>query len=211
MAPVRRRPPRWFVWQHGGVRSGLTWALTAPLLAVGVLSGHSLAYWLAVSDAHERVHVLDASGHAYLEHAPLAVAVCLTLAAASLVSRVLAVARGAGRQATPAWVFAALPPLAFLSQEYLERLVHAGGVSWATALQPPVLIGLALQLPIALAALSVARALAALADVLGRTLAAEPLQLVVSPLLPCRAPVDAPFLRTVAGRGWSERGPPAPS
>lgn len=195
----------------GGVRSGLTWALTAPLLAVGVLSGHSLAYWLAVSDAHQRAHALEQSGHAYLEHAPLLVAVGLTLTAAAFVSRLLAVARGAGRHPTPAWVFAALPPLAFVVQEYLERLLHSDVASWATVLQLPVLIGLALQLPIALAVLAVARALATLADVVGRTLASASLQLVVSPLVPCPVSVDAPLLRVADGRGWSERGPPARS
>jgi hypothetical protein len=190
------------------VRNGLAWALTAPLLAVGVLSGHSLGYGLAVADAHERAHALEESGHAYLDHAPLLVAICLTLAATAFASRILAAARGRRAASTPAWIFAALPPLAFLAQEYLERLVHTGEVGWATVLQPPVLIGLSLQLPIALAVLSVARSLAAFADAVGRSLVPEPPRPLAALLLPCPVPVDAPLLCSVDGRGWSQRSPP---
>jgi hypothetical protein len=191
------------------VRNGLTWVLTAPLLAVGVLAGHSLGYTLAVSDAHERAHTLDQSGHAYLDQAPLVVAICLTLAAGAFASRVVAVAGGRrGAASTPAWIFAALPPLAFLAQEYGERVLHSGEVDWATGLQPAVLLGLSLQLPIALAVLSVARALAALADAVGRSLAPEPRRPVVALLLPVPVPVDAPLQCGVHGRGWSQRGPP---
>lgn len=193
------------------MRSVFTWAITAPLLAVGVLTGHSLGYALAVSDPHERAHALEESGHAYLDHAPLLVAVCLTLAAATLASRALAVARGRRGGAVPARVFAVLPPVAFLAQEYLERALHSGELAWATAAQPAVLVGLTLQLPIALATLMLARALAELADAVGRSLAPEPLQCLVTPLLPVPLSVDAPLLRGVDGRGWSERGPPAPS
>lgn len=191
------------------MRSGLTWVLTAPLLAVGVLTGHSLAYALTVFAPHERAHVLEESGHAYLHHATLLVAVCFSLAAAAFVSRALAVARGRRNRPVPAPVFAVLPPVAFLAQEYLERLLHSGELAWATALQPAVLVGLVLQIPIALATLALARTLAELADSVGRSFAQEPPKRLVTPLFLVPVSVDAPLLRSVDSRGWTERGPPA--
>ena len=48
----------------------LPWLIAMPLAVVGTLAGHSVGYWAAVPDAHERAHVLAASGHGYLHVRP---------------------------------------------------------------------------------------------------------------------------------------------
>jgi hypothetical protein len=194
------------------VRYVLTWILTAPLLVVGLLAGHSLGYRLAVADARERAHVLDASGHGYLAYAPLAIALGLSLALLAFVARVRAVVRGQRSAASaPPWVFALLPPLAFIVQEYGERALHQGALAWGTVLEPAVLSGLALQVPFALIALAVARALARLAEVVGRALGTQPRTRITSLLLSQPFALELPPSVRVAARGWSERGPPLSS
>jgi hypothetical protein len=193
------------------VRYGLTWVLTAPLLVIGLLAGHSLGYRWAIADADERAHALEASGHGYLAYAPLVVAVGLSLVVVAFAARVQAFIRGDRVREAPPWLFALLPALAFLAQEYVERALHAGSFVWATALEPAVLSGLVLQIPIALIALVVARALARLAEVVARALGEEPRARVTDFFLSSSLTVvPLPPVR-VAGRGWSERGPPARS
>jgi hypothetical protein len=100
----------------------------------------------------------DARVHGYLAFAPQFLAVCAALVAGSLALRVSG--RLTGRPS--AWPFAALPPLAFLAQELLERL--AAGLPAHSVLAPAVYVGLAAQLPIAFAAYVIARLLLRVAD-----------------------------------------------
>ena len=100
-----------------------------------------------------------------------------------------------------------LPPVAFGAQEVTERLVHTGQIPWTVVLQPAFLIGLALQLPFALAALLLAWALDFAARAVGGALASMP-------RLTFEVEVPRPGLVTarprVAGlaRGYAERAPP---
>jgi hypothetical protein len=182
------------------VRAPLTWASTLPLVPIGVLAGHAVGYELAGSGAHE--------AHGYLDYAPLFLAVCTALVLAGFVARIARVERGLPSRPAPAWIFAALPPLAFLLQEYLERLFQDGHVGWATAFQPAVLLGLYAQVPFALLAFLVARALGSLADVVGRALGSEVSGSVgAAPLLVPGSAVLLP-VSCIAGRGYGERGPP---
>ena len=191
------------------MRQRLAWLSTLPLMVAGVLAGHGLAYRLAIPDAHARADALAHSGHGYLGHAPLALTVCLGLLLAALAFQALAGFRGARSRpaASPALVL--LPPLAFALQEHLERLVHSGQVSWTTALQPSFLLGLALQLPFALAALLIAWLLESVAHAVGQALAAAATPL---PRLRFFAPIPArvPSAPRPAGlaRGYGERAPP---
>lgn len=136
------------------------WLLGLPLAVLGWLTAHSAAYELAAPEGRERAHLLAASGHGYLEHAPLLVAACLVLAAAGFVAR----ARGRARDPAPAWLLAVLPLAGFAVQEHLERALSSGTIPWETTLQPVFLLGLVLQLPFALGAAFLARALTRLAD-----------------------------------------------
>ena len=81
-------------------------------------------------------------------------------------------------------------------------------MGWATAFQPAVLLGLYAQVPFALLAFLVARALASLADVVALAIGSAPADPVG--VLPLLAPVSALLLPAscVAGRGYGERGPP---
>src|SRR6266511_3706293 len=173
----------------------LAWLSTVPLMVTGLLAGHAIGYLLAVPDAHARTDALAHSGHGYLGYAPLAL-------------RALAGFRGVPSRpaASPALVL--LPPLAFAVQEHLERLVHTGLVSWTTALQPSFLLGLALQLPFALAALLIARALESVAYAVGQALAAAVPLTRPRSLVPSSALVRAVPHPAGLARGYGERAPP---
>src|SRR5216117_1230904 len=111
-------------------------ALSLPLVAIGTLAGHAAGYAL-VGTSHQ-----DAVIHGYLWFAPQFVAVCLACVALALLLRV-----GGLLQGRPAaWPFAIVPPLAFLGQELIERLV--AGLPTQAVLEPAVAAGLAAQLPI---------------------------------------------------------------
>jgi hypothetical protein len=190
------------------VNRGVSWLLIAPLLVIGLLAGHAAGYRWTFPDEHQRAHALAESGHAYSSYVPILVAVALTLVAAAMVSRIRLALGGNHRATTPPWLLAALPPLAFLFQEYLERWLNGGHLEFATLWEPPVLIGLQLQIPFAIVALSLARILARAADAIGRALAPEPRQIPLesTPAWPAAEPRLA--ATRIAGRGWTDRGPP---
>ena len=167
MRGARLRPPI--------ARSRLAWPLAAPLLAAGLLAGHDLSYRLVTLDAATRAHFLERTGHGYLAFAPLAAALAAALLSVALVWRAARSLRGLPAATAPAWLFAALPPIAFTLQEHLERLVHDGAVPLDLPRQPVFLLGLALQLPFALAAVVVARTLESVAGSAARALGRPPL------------------------------------
>jgi ABC-type dipeptide/oligopeptide/nickel transport system permease component len=120
----------------------MIWPISLALALGGVLAGHDLAYRLTGTEAREL--------HAYLAHAPQLLLV-LALPAA-----LLAVSGTRGGTVRPAG-FAFLGTVAYVAMEHLEQLAH-GGMPWL--LESPVFwLGLALQLPFALAAWWVARGL----------------------------------------------------
>ena len=140
-----------------GLRPALAWLLALPLIALGTQAAHALDYRLMLPGA-ERAEVLEATGHGYFSGAPQFLAVCLTVLLVALTLHVVGRRRGS-LGGMPAWPFAVLPPLAFALQEHLERLMHAGDVPWTAVLEPTFLPGFLLQLPFALLAFAVARAL----------------------------------------------------
>jgi hypothetical protein len=134
------------------VRKHALLALSLPLAAVGCLAGHAAGYALTGLSRQ------DAHIHGYLGYAPQFLAVCIALVCFALALR--AAGRLQGRPA--AWPFALLPPLAFCAQELIERLV--AGLPAHAVLEPAVYVGLAVQLPLGLAAYLAARALLRAAD-----------------------------------------------
>ena len=188
----------------------LPWLLAAPLVAVGTLSGHVLGYRVALADSAEHAEVLAETGHGYLDHAPLALGLCLALAAAAVVLRGIAAARGTSAATTPPWVFALLPPAVYAVQEHLERLLHGGHAEWTTALEPPFLVGLAFQLPFAIVALLLARALAAMADAVGRAFVGGSRRPGLSSVAVLARPAVMALPRVRASAlAYGERGPPS--
>ena len=123
----------------------LLWPLVLTLSSAGVLVGHELAYRLTGAGSEGL--------HGYLAHAPQLL-VALSLPA-------VAVALSGGRTRPPhPWAFGLLGTGGFAAMEHLERLAH-GGVPFLLT-NPLFLLGLALQLPFALAAWWIARKLLAL-------------------------------------------------
>ena len=188
----------------------LPWLLAAPLVAVGTLGGHVIGYRVALADSAQHAEVLEATGHGYLDHAPLTVGLCLALVVVALVHRGIAAARGTSAATTPAWVFALLPPAVYAVQEHLERLLHGGHSELTTAFEPPFLVGLVFQLPFAVAVLLLARALAAMADAVGRAFAGGSRRPRLSSIAVLARPVLAALPRVRASAlAYGERGPPS--
>jgi hypothetical protein len=192
-----------------GMRQRLTWLSIAPLMLAGLLAGHVLGYRLAISEPHARADALAHSGHGYFSYAPFALSVCVGVLLAGLALRAISAFRGEPRSPATSALIVLLPPVAFVVQEFLERFVHGGHVTWTTAIQPSFLIGLALQLPFALAALLLAWALDSAARAIGDAFA-SPQRPAFEVFVP--APVRSSAVPRPAGlaRGYGERAPPLP-
>jgi hypothetical protein len=120
----------------------------SPVLAAGVLVSHALAYRLTATPTDRF--------HAYLEHAPQ---VLLVLAFCGIVLGGF----GRRREAPAAYAFPLVAVTTFAVQEHLERLVHEGTVPFLLT-SPAFVVGLLLQVPVALAAWPLARWLLAVAS-----------------------------------------------
>jgi len=177
------------------VRKRALLALSLPLAAAGSVAGHAAGYALAGMSSR------DAWIHGYLGYVPQFLAVCAALVALALALRLSG--RLQGRPA--AWPFALLPPLAFLVQELVERVI--AGLPAHAVFEPAVYAGLAAQLPLAFAAYLAARALLRGADAVVRTLAPRP-ALTFRPG-PLPAPATVPGLaRTPLAFDRLGRAPP---
>ena len=189
------------------MRHRLTWLSTAPLMLAGLLAAHTLGYRLAIGDPHARADALAHSGHGYFGYVPFALTVCVGVLLAGLALQALAAFRGEPRRPATSPLIVLLSPVAFVAQEFVERLLHTGEVSLMTAVQPAFLIGLALQLPFALAALLLAWALDSAAHAVGDALATLP-RPAFQVLVP--VPIRVPGAPRVCGlaRGYGERAPP---
>jgi hypothetical protein len=115
-------------------RRMLAWLLVTPLAAVGVLAAHGAAYAVTGASLGEE--------HGYLELAPQVAGLLASLALVGLALQ--------ERSLRPrsAWWVAPIAPLGFTCQEHLERLAHTGELPWLLT-SPTFLVGLALQLPVA--------------------------------------------------------------
>lgn len=196
-----------------GMRQRAAWWLAVPILVVGEMAGHSLAYRIVAPGVAERARLLERTGHAYLADLHPLVAVCLVLAAAAVVQRAAASFRGRPARRVPSWRFALLPAFAFVLQEYTERLAYNGHVVWGTIAEPAVAVGVFLQIPCGLVALVVVRVLLRAAHVAGHALAARTAVRVARPsrlLVPPSHRAERPSLVALA-RGVAERGPPLPA
>jgi hypothetical protein len=181
-----------------GGRRGL-WLLSLPLAVAGWLAAHCLAYTL----------VAPHDDHGGVGAAPILIACAITAMLAVAVHDGL---RRAAPAHVPAWPVALVPPLGFTVQEHLERLIELNELPMATVLEPVFLVGLALQLPVALLVLTLARGVLAIGYALGRELgvarAPRPRSCVVAPPLP--APLAPELIRPpVLATGHGGRAPPA--
>ncbi len=181
----------------------LPWLLALPLLAAGSLFAHSLAYALVEPGAAERARLLRSTGHGYLAVAPILLGGCAALVLAAIAAYALRGRRGRVSPA-PAWPLALVPLAGFALQEQLERLMSGAPLD---ALEPTFLVGVALQLPFALAAVLLARRLARAAESVGRALALAPPRLRPRGAR-ARAPRGVLAARPVLAFAQPKRGPP---
>lgn len=180
------------------------------LAVAGSQAAHYCSYRLVAPDAHQREHLLAETGHAYLRLAPLALALVSVVVALAFLTEAWSARTTAGNSRPRLWAFALVAPATFACQEVFERLLHDGTFPWSAPLESTFVLGLALQLPFALAAWLLARLLLHAARALGRLLAAH---------APVRPRAGASWaIHTVSiprpaacGLAHAPRGPPAPS
>jgi hypothetical protein len=170
------------------MRRALAWVVVSPLLGAGVLAAHDAAYRLTGTPSEGL--------HTYLEHAPQVLLLGFVLGFV-----VLPPSRSRGRVSPRAFVLAAGG--IFALQEHLERLVHDGGIPWLLT-SPLFLLGLALQVPVALVVWALARWL--LQTVEGADARRRPRVPVL--LLPIALGVAAPPDGAASGHAHA-RAPPA--
>ena len=191
------------------------WLVALPVATASWLNAHCLAYVLVPPAASEHMHRHAEGGHTYLATPALAGAL-VTVLAAGLVLCVGEGLRGRrGGFGPPALLFTLLPPLGFVSQEHVEELIRSGSLSAGLMTEPTFLAGFALQLPFALVALLLCRALYALGYGLGYLLAGRLAVAAwgnVPAPAPQRRPASVSLIRpSVLAEGHGSRAPPAPA
>ncbi len=170
-------------------RRALAWIFVTPVAAAGVLATHALAYRLT--------GVRPGPVHEYLAHVPQVVFVLASLALLGLALQDRSLSRFS------AWWVAPLAPLGFTCQEHVERLVHTGELPWLLT-SPTFLLGLALQVPVALVCVALVRRVLGTLHGSGR----ERRALWGETWLPVAEPAFA-APRTTWHRRPTVRGPPA--
>jgi hypothetical protein len=188
------------------------WLLSFPLMVVGSQVAHVLAYRWEYPNAHVRLGELLSTGHSYMGSSAYVPMLLGFVLAAELVGLGWVCAGSVRRdlqRPVPAWAFALLPTLGFTLQEFCERLLSGASFPWWMVLQPTFRVGLLLQLPFALVAYLVAKALLRVADRVGRGLrkALAPPRVVAVSVRWGMREVCAPRLGALAG-GHAGRGPP---
>jgi hypothetical protein len=190
-------------------RPRLAWLLVFALTVGGWISAHEVAYRLAIPHPHARGARLAETGHAYFAYGSLVIALCF-LVALLCMAGLAARPDGLGHPSRRLLLFVLLlPPLGFVLQELTEGLLTTGALPYEAASEAPFLIGILLQLPFALAALAVARALFAFARCLAGSVGGggRPKLVSVELSLPPAVEPRPPRLPALAF-GYGERGPP---
>lgn len=193
----------------------LVWPASLSVCVASWLIAHSLAYRLVASGDEGSGALVERSGHGHLAFSPYLMAVSVTVLVLALGGAVAAGAAGRARPGVPLAPFVLLPLLDYICHVGLESLQHGGEVSAGAALEPVFLLGLALQVPFALALLLLARTAIAWAEALGRGLTPRWRPRPFAPVssAPPRLLIGTehrPIIPALAS-GCAERGPPASS
>lgn len=182
--------------------------MAIPSVAAGLMAGHAVGSRLmGVRVVESAEHAEHAATHA--SSAPVAFGFlgALLLAGLAVLIRTLVKDRN-GRAVSP-WIFLVLPVVAWPAQEMIERLMHSEGFSLHAALDPGMLLGIAIQVPFGIAAFLVARLLFAvvLKVAASFTKRLPPLRRVRQSVRPPRLIAPAHRTRVVALRR-AQRAPP---
>jgi hypothetical protein len=176
-----------------------------PLLAIGSEAAHSLVGLVAPSGYLGSELFGGSFGTETL--LPLLLSLALVTVAGGLVA---GSARGRSLRTSRALI-AALPLAAFAMQENVEYAIGHGGLTWGVVTQPAFWIGLALQLPFAVAAYLAARLLLVLAEAVSARLAApRRVRLDFHPILADGTGATRPRRGRPSGDARFNRGPPRP-
>lgn len=141
------------------MRKHAVWLVTLPVALVGIEAAHALAN-AAFGAPDSEVLASGASGAGLI---PLLAALLLAAVLCGLGGRVAGLWWAPRRSRAVALPFLLLPPLGFVVLELGEALTKSP-IEWHELLEPTFLVGLALQLPVALAGYLLARALLRLSD-----------------------------------------------
>ena len=141
------------------MRRSAAWLVAIPVMVASTQVGHALAYRLAYPRASVRWQVMISTGHGYLSYWPLVFGVAAGMLVVGFAASAVSSVRRRGPQPIPPWAFATLPLAGFTMQEFIERWLAGSNFPWWTVLQPTFRYGLALQLPFALVAFLLVRAL----------------------------------------------------
>jgi len=201
-------------WDHWEVpRRFVVLLVSLPVVAGGWLSAHWLAYVLVAPHADDRSRLLAETGHHHAGAAPVFVACGITLLCVGLGLIVHQALSGASRPRVRKWPIALAAPAGFALQEHLERLIEFGASPVTAALEPTFIVGMVLQVPVAITAFVLVGALVAAGHAWGRAVrpsgSAVPrrLSLLAGVVLwPTPAPDRARM--SALGAGHGERGPP---
>lgn len=190
-------------------RPRFAWLLVFALTVAGWISAHEVAYRLAIPHPHAGGSGLAETGHSYLAFGSLVIALCILLAllcTAGLVARPDGLRPPSRRFLL---VVLLLPPLAFALQELTEGFLTTGVLPYGAAAEPTFFLGILLQLPFALAAFAVARALFAFARCLAGSAGGggRPRLVAFELSLPPAVEPRPPRVPALAF-GYGERGPP---
>ncbi len=121
-------------------------AYLALIAFAGTLAAHSMAYWLVAPDPHHHASLLLSTGHGYWG---IVTPVAMGLAVAGIAGALISRSEAPSRFGSVAGRAVALQLVAFLSMETIERAAVGG--SLAVIKEPVVLVGLMVQMLIALA------------------------------------------------------------
>ena len=191
-------------------RRTVAWLVCLALMAVGSVFAHAAAYTLSAPAPGSHAGMNHPLGHSVFPHLESCLAVCAAVALGGLVASLAGRLSGGRRLVAPLWVFALVPPTGFFVQEHVEHLLRTGVFPAGAVLEPTFVVGLVLQLPFALAAFVVARALLRFAHAIVELLRTAPRPLLAAPeprLLPVYAVVPPRISALALGHG--QRAPPA--
>lgn len=191
-----------------GVSRHLGIGLVLGLMGLGSLAAHSLSYRLAEPDETARALILETTGHGYVGLMAFVIA-CAVVAGLGALS-IGALARAPMPIGRLSGMLALLPVIGYVVQEHLERFLSSGAFPVEAVVEPTFLIGVGLQLPFALAALWIARALLIAANAIAATRPdAPPLVHWETDSYPVPIARHADLARAaLLAAGLGQRGPP---